>query len=163
MIGGAAAGVGWLRAAGRPRSQWVLDGCGPGMGLKKHRSPAAGEFLFEARGELGLPRLLVDLSFASELGDVQAMAAQVFDPLRQLIEGLELLSEGPVTLSGGVDAYEYTLGFPSDTLPIRGKLLVVPRETAGTHSQFHHKTRRKQPIQSGNHARFRRYDQPDQS
>ncbi len=86
-----------------------------------------GEFLFVASGDLSVPRLLVDLSFASELGDVQAMAEQVLDPLRELIEGLELLSERPITLSGGADAYEYTLGFPSDTLPLRGKLLVVPR------------------------------------
>ena len=40
--------MGWLRAAARRRTQWVLDGYGPGMGLKKQfRSPAEGEFLFE--------------------------------------------------------------------------------------------------------------------
>ncbi len=34
--------------AARRRTQWVLDGYGPGMGLKKQfRSPAEGEFLFE--------------------------------------------------------------------------------------------------------------------
>ena len=39
--------MGWLRVAVRRRTQWVLDCYGPGMGLKKHRSPAEGEFLFE--------------------------------------------------------------------------------------------------------------------
>ena len=35
------------RAALRRRTQWVLDGCGLGMGLKKRfRGPAEGEFLF---------------------------------------------------------------------------------------------------------------------
>ncbi len=37
-----------LRAAARRRTQWVLDCCGLGMGLKKQfRGSAEGEFLFE--------------------------------------------------------------------------------------------------------------------
>ena len=43
VVGSAEAGEEWLRVAVRRRSQWVLDGCGSGMGLKKHRSPACDE------------------------------------------------------------------------------------------------------------------------
>ena len=53
--------MGWLRVAVRCRTQWVLDGCGPGMGLKKHRSPAAGEFLFEI-GDTPLEEMLTSFS-----------------------------------------------------------------------------------------------------
>jgi ABC-type transport system substrate-binding protein len=86
-----------------------------------------GEFLFAAAGEIGFPRLLVDLGFAAKLGTVKEAAETALESIRRNVAGLRVLAEETVRLDATTQAYEYALDIPSDELPLRGKMLVVPR------------------------------------
>ena len=89
--------------------------------------PSLGELLLAAQADIGVPRVLIDLSFASSLGSVADLAQQALDRLQAIIPEVEVADEGPVTLEDGTEAYDYTIDFPSDTLSLRGKFLVIPR------------------------------------
>ena len=99
----------------------------PGTWATQEVDPSLGTPLFIAQGELGLPRVLVDLGYADTLGDVREMAAQVLDSLTSAIEGVKVLSEGPLQLADGTAAYEYGLEIPLGTTTLGGRLVVVPR------------------------------------
>ena len=86
-----------------------------------------GELLVLSEAEFGVPRLLVDMEFAASLGTVKEMGEQTLTGLRNSIPDLEVLEESAITLEDGTAAYDYTLEFPSDTLPLRAKLVVIPR------------------------------------
>ena len=86
-----------------------------------------GTTLFLAQGELGLPRVLVTLSFVRTLADAQTHAADVLTGLQDAVEGIEVLSEGPVELADGTEAFGYDLGIPSTEVSTGTKLVVVTR------------------------------------
>ncbi|MBI3743847.1 MAG: hypothetical protein HY261_06115 [Chloroflexi bacterium] len=84
-----------------------------------------GEFLFEAEGRFGFPRLLVDLVFQDAVRTLPDTAAQVLKGIQTNVQGLQVINQSPIQLADGSQAYEYVLDIPSDTLPIRGNLVVA--------------------------------------
>ena len=85
-----------------------------------------GNTLFLAQGELGVPRVLVNFGFASELGGVEVQAAQVLEGLQDLFEEeIEVFSEGAVELNDGTMAYEYNLTLPFTDVALGTKLVII--------------------------------------
>ncbi len=99
----------------------------PGDWTPNEGDVTAGDPVFVAQADAGLPRLLVDLAYAATLGAPKDMAGQVLDGLKRNVQQLQMLSEAPVTLADGTAAYEYGLEFPAGNVTLRGKLVVAPR------------------------------------
>ena len=106
---------------------------GFGISYPSDWRPAEGDLsqgatLFVAQSTLGLPRMLVNISFPDKLGDAKAQAPDVLKALKDIATGLEVISEGAVDLGDGSKGYEYTLGgLQVQNVPVGTKLLIAVR------------------------------------
>ncbi len=88
---------------------------------------ALGEVVFFAQDESGIERLLVDVLFQGESGTLEDEVDAILENLGSVVEGLEVISKAPTRLSDGTEAFEAVIDLPSDTLPLRGKMVLARR------------------------------------
>jgi ABC-type transport system substrate-binding protein len=88
---------------------------------------ATGEPLFFASSEIGVPRLLLDVTWAEKLGQPKEYGAQVLRTFQSAAAQTRVLSEGDVTLADGAKGYSYVIEIPGQQVTLTGTLLVVAR------------------------------------
>jgi len=88
---------------------------------------AGGEPLFFASSDLGVPRLLMDISWAQKLGQPKDYGAEVLQIYRSAAAQMRVLSEGDVSLPDGTKGYSYVIEIPGQQVTLTGTLLVVAR------------------------------------
>lgn len=84
-----------------------------------------GNTLFVAQGELGLPRLLINLNFATEITDTETQASKALATLSDVLE-TKVLHEGKAELEDGTDAYAYSL-LVSGEVELGTRLAIITR------------------------------------
>ena len=93
-------------------------------------SVALGESIFTAQGELGLPRLLLDIVYDNSLDTLAVRAQALAVAYTSNNSQSSLISSAPLTLPSGDAAYELVLDLESATVPLRGKTILVARGAA---------------------------------
>jgi oligopeptide transport system substrate-binding protein len=88
---------------------------------------ALGEVVFFAQDEGGIERLLVDVIFNGGTGTLEEEVDSILEGLATVVDGLQVLSKEAVQLPDGTDAFEAVIDLPSDSLPLRGKMLLARR------------------------------------
>ncbi len=93
-----------------------------------------GSTVFVARSApLGLPQLLVNLGYPTELSDPKTHAEAGLADLREVFGEVSVQSEGAVSLPSGVEAYEYDILFTAGDLPFGAKMVTVRRASVLFH------------------------------